>query len=334
MPYFISVTVMVSMMFLLLNQSSGIVNIMLGRLMGIKLIPFMQSSRWFRTMFTASSLWRTLGYGSVLYIAVLSAAEPQALEAPAASTATPPASQPALTSQPATEAPDLGYSINKDTWPIVNDPITLKIMGPKGALHIDWKDMDLFIWLTEKTNILFEFNTPPVESFSERKTLAFASGDLPDLFLGGSFTGDEVIRYGVQQELIVRFEDYKDYAPNIFHAYSDYPGIYAMQLCENGYSYSSGYIANTFCMPTIRHLFVNSVWMEKVGKTMPTTIDEYLKLLRSFKEGGDLNGNGENDELVLGYSSSAGDLSSIRSSILGAFGILTDTFEIERGTTM
>jgi putative aldouronate transport system substrate-binding protein len=42
---------------------------------------------------------------------------------------------------------------------------------------------------------------------------------------------------------------------------------------------------------------INTEWLRKVGKSMPTTVDEFAEVLRAFRDGGDLNGNGRADEI-------------------------------------
>lgn len=80
-PHFISTTVMVAMMFSFTNQSTGIINILLGKVFGIAPIPFMQSERWFMFMFIASGIWQSTGYSAILYIATLSTVDPEMHEA-------------------------------------------------------------------------------------------------------------------------------------------------------------------------------------------------------------------------------------------------------------
>lgn len=48
-------------------------------------------------------------------------------------------------------------------------------------------------------------------------------------------------------------------------------------------------------------IWINTEWLEKVGATMPTDLDELLNVLRLFKES-DPNGNGEADEVPLGVA--------------------------------
>lgn len=50
---------------------------------------------------------------------------------------------------------------------------------------------------------------------------------------------------------------------------------------------------------TIGVQFINKDWLDRVGKDIPTNLDEYYEVLKAFKEM-DANGNGDpNDEIPL-----------------------------------
>ena len=44
---------------------------------------------------------------------------------------------------------------------------------------------------------------------------------------------------------------------------------------------------------------INKTWLDKVGKEVPTTVDEWVDCLKAIRDGGDLNGNGEDDEIPM-----------------------------------
>ena len=46
---------------------------------------------------------------------------------------------------------------------------------------------------------------------------------------------------------------------------------------------------------------INKTWLDKVGKDVPTTVDEWKECLEAFKEAGDLNGNGKDDEVPYAF---------------------------------
>ena len=51
-------------------------------------------------------------------------------------------------------------------------------------------------------------------------------------------------------------------------------------------------------------MFINKAWLDKAGKEIPTTTEEFLDVLRAFRDG-DMNGNGDTtDEIPLEPSQS------------------------------
>lgn len=79
-PHFISVTVLVGMLFAFLSPSSGIINVMI-KMFGGEPIAFMQESEWFIPIYLISEQWQNLGWGAVVYIAVLSSVDAELHEA-------------------------------------------------------------------------------------------------------------------------------------------------------------------------------------------------------------------------------------------------------------
>jgi putative aldouronate transport system permease protein len=79
-PYFISTVVMVSIILQFLSPHYGIVNFML-RALGRDPVNFMGVSSYFKTIFVITGIWQNMGYASIVYIAALSAIDPQIVEA-------------------------------------------------------------------------------------------------------------------------------------------------------------------------------------------------------------------------------------------------------------
>ena len=71
-----------------------------------------------------------------------------------------------------------GTAVNKEGFPIMNEPITLTMMAPDVGVQ-NWKDM--IVEMEEKTGISFRYLNAPKDSFDTKKNLVFASGDYPDV---------------------------------------------------------------------------------------------------------------------------------------------------------
>lgn len=80
-PHFISWAVLGGILIAMLSPSTGVINLLLHNLFGIEPIYFMASSKWWPAAYTLSSIWREAGWGTILYLAAMSAIDPQLYEA-------------------------------------------------------------------------------------------------------------------------------------------------------------------------------------------------------------------------------------------------------------
>lgn len=79
-PHFISVVVLVGMLFIFLSPSNGFINNII-QLFGGEPINFMGNAGWFRTVFVGSQIWQTTGWSAIIYLAALTSIDPQLHEA-------------------------------------------------------------------------------------------------------------------------------------------------------------------------------------------------------------------------------------------------------------
>jgi putative aldouronate transport system permease protein len=70
LPHFLSWVILSSMIYQLLSPSSGIVNTVLKTL-GFQPIYFLADPDWFRPILVISSLWKEVGWGTIIYLAAL-----------------------------------------------------------------------------------------------------------------------------------------------------------------------------------------------------------------------------------------------------------------------
>lgn len=69
-PYFISMVVVVSMLFIFTNAETGIINRLL-EMIGMKAIPFMERADMFVGLYVASGVWQGLGWAAIIYVGTL-----------------------------------------------------------------------------------------------------------------------------------------------------------------------------------------------------------------------------------------------------------------------
>lgn len=79
-PHFISVVVLVGMLYTFLSPRSGIINI-IRNLLDKESILYMARPEWFRPLYILSGIWQGTGWGAIIYLAALSSVSPQLHEA-------------------------------------------------------------------------------------------------------------------------------------------------------------------------------------------------------------------------------------------------------------
>lgn len=80
LPHFISWAVAGSLVYMVLAMNSGPVNALI-RAFGGESINFMGSTRWYRWIVIFSSIWKEIGWGSIVYLAAIAGVDEQLYEA-------------------------------------------------------------------------------------------------------------------------------------------------------------------------------------------------------------------------------------------------------------
>ncbi|MFC7749396.1 ABC transporter permease [Paenibacillus thermoaerophilus] len=79
-PHFVSWVVVVGIFYILFTTEGGAVNELLFKLTGEK-IPFLLEPEWFRTMIVTQSIWKEVGWGTIIFLAALAGVDLQLYEA-------------------------------------------------------------------------------------------------------------------------------------------------------------------------------------------------------------------------------------------------------------
>jgi putative aldouronate transport system substrate-binding protein len=215
-------------------------------------------------------------------------------------------------------------NFNGEGYPIVNEAITLKMMGVKGRLHGPWEEMAFFQEMEQKTNIRFAFDTPPGSGYDEKKNLAFASGEYPDVFFGGNLTASDEVVYGKQGILIPLEGLIEAHAPNIKKFLQENPNIQRSITTPDGHIYALPLVMGEL-RGRVPKIFVNGNWLEQLDdRTIPATTEELYEMLKAFKEQ-DMNKNGKADEIPL----SANAIDALRKVVLSYFGHASSPIELK-----
>ncbi|MHA6481220.1 extracellular solute-binding protein [Paenibacillus sp. strain BS8-2] len=215
----------------------------------------------------------------------------------------------------ATAAPE---KVNLSGFPIVNEPLDVTFFAGQPAIaSTDWSQVPLWQEYEKMTNIKVKFDLAPAASQSEKLNLALASGEYPEAFYRASVPNADLMKYG-EQGIFVKLNDYiEKYAPNFQKILDSNPQVRKAITMPDGSIYSFPWIFDpAFTSLTMGpRIWINKDWLDKLGQSEPTTLDDYYKFLKGVKET-DLNGNGKNDEIPF---STAG-LHTLIGQMKGAFG--------------
>ncbi len=217
--------------------------------------------------------------------------------------------------------------LNATGFPIVAEPVTLKVFGVRDQNTAEWKNVKMLTEYQKLSNVVMDYQEVPTQGYDEKKSLLFASNDLPDVFVRAQLSKVEIAKYGMESGQLIPLNDLlKQYAPNFMAIMAKYPTILASITSADGniYALPELDLSNTGRMGFKQ--WINKEWLAKLGLKAPTTTDELITVLRAFRDK-DPNGNGLKDEIPLGIR----EASSIY-VLGGAFGLqyqMKDTINIE-----
>jgi hypothetical protein len=175
--------------------------------------------------------------------------------------------------------------------------------------------------MSDKFKIQFRYQTTTFDAgpAKEKRQIALASGDYPDLFMlipwVDAFSQAEVLKLG-KQGIAVPLEDLiKQYAPNIQKALDSNKTLKEMSVAPDGHIYALPQWADCYHCTYPDKLWINSTWLKKLNLQPPKTTEELRTVLKAFKTQ-DPNGNGKADEIPMTTDARDSDLIAY---LMGAF---------------
>lgn len=172
----------------------------------------------------------------------------------------------------------------------------------------DYEDNYLTKLIEEKLNCDLEMYLLPMDNTETRTKISLmvtSRDNMPDVILGGSLTPEMVLDYG-SKGAFINLNDYLNDAakmPN-FNAIpeEDRNNMMTAMTSADGNAYVLAMYQPETWNLTPNRMFINGVWLEKLGLEVPTTTDELHNVLTHFCSD-DPNGNGIKDEIgVYGYA--------------------------------
>lgn len=202
--------------------------------------------------------------------------------------------------------------------PIVNEPVvkTILIRRPPNIGNVE--TMATFAKLQEITNVQVNWVVVSSDGWGDRINLTMASNDLPDAIIKGV---PNITRSSADGSIIALNGLIDAYAPGIRALFDAYPAVEKASTSPDGKLYAIPQV-NTLQPNRTGHrnIWINKTWMDTLGLSMPTTTDEFLDVLRAFRDG-DPNGNGVADEIPYVVEDSGGGRTGRPDIIASFFGV-------------
>ena len=183
--------------------------------------------------------------------------------------------------------------LNMDSaYPIIKDEfkydIELRIAYCQDANAAAWEDLWFSQYLADKYNLNFEGEGIAGSGLGERKNIMFSSGDLPDIMMEMWVSNSEILKYGVEEGMLLKMDEYisEELTPGIWHfLYGDYASERIDCTAPDGHIYTLPYLISRENPAAHGTFAIYKPYLEAVGMDgVPETLDEFVDFLYKVKE--------------------------------------------------
>lgn len=210
--------------------------------------------------------------------------------------------------------------VNETGYPITSEEITVTAAGPMLSGCEDWSQLAVIDEYANRLGIRLDCDFYETD-WETQLTLKVAGDELPDMLIGCSMNVSDVNEWG-GEGYFLDLSQYMDLMPNLKAYFDQYPELEAYCTTSDGHIYGLPKL-KVDMTDRLTRSFINKQWLDNLGLSMPTSIDEYYDVLVAFKEQ-DANGNGDpDDEIPLLFTSDSGGYTALEKTLLDAYGIFT-----------
>jgi putative aldouronate transport system substrate-binding protein len=177
---------------------------------------------------------------------------------------------------------------------------TVSILGMNSWYSmVDLAEAPLLLEVANRANVTIDWNLIDPTIYTDTVSPMLAAGaDLPDILQMPDT--DSNMMY-LSSGLVVKLDEYFDLMPNYVKFLDANPFIKASLTAVDGHIYYVPQTAVTHSFQPV--LMYNMPWIEKLGIETPDTLDEFVEMLRAFRDQ-DMNGNGDTtDEIPMSIQS-------------------------------
>lgn len=187
-----------------------------------------------------------------------------------------------------------------------DEKITISIGVPSAVNVTDWEDNAYTLWLEEKSGYNIEIRNFTVDSGewkTQLVTMLAGGEDMPDIFVDGNAMPKDLKEDGYIVDLAPYFADKNNESAQEYLAMLRKnldPAMYDRVIGEaydgDGHWYGFPMVGSSETIYEM--LYINKVWLDRLGLEMPRTWDDFVNVLTAFKTQ-DPNGNGIADEIPM-----------------------------------
>ncbi len=186
-------------------------------------------------------------------------------------------------------------------YPIVTEPVTISVGYMRSPNAPAYEQMQVWQDFMKLTGVNIEFVEMPLQNAQETFNLMMATDSYPDVWYGriaGVEASNVAALYG-PAGIFLELNDLIDqYAPNIKAMFENENLVYE-KVAVNGKIYSLPRVNNSNNQYVEDKWYINRVWLEQLGLSVPTTPAELRTVLEAFRDH-DCNGNGDpTDEIPM-----------------------------------
>ncbi len=179
--------------------------------------------------------------------------------------------------------------------PITEEGGTLKILAQESNYEfVDIKNAPIVKKVLEEAGISADWQLFAYDTYENDATPVITSGKTDADIIKIPDSGDPNQVY-IKSGIFVPLDEYFDYMPNFTKWLSSHPVEKAELTAEDGHIY---YVPGLNVADDYQPcLMYNQVWLDKAGMTAPDNLDDFVTLLRYFKDN-DMNDNGDTTDEI------------------------------------
>lgn len=173
-------------------------------------------------------------------------------------------------------------NFNATGFPIAKEPVTYTVLAMTTPQYADdFNEYSTYKYLTELTNIRFEWSYISQTDWETQINLRLAGGDIPDMIYS-PLTSTQLQQYGVEGGLFLNYAEYIDqYMPNAKRAFEQNPDMRSLVTMLDGAIYALPKKVWTYTMAS--PVYYRGDLMDEMGAKVPATADEFYELCAQAK---------------------------------------------------